>query len=152
MKSLIEFIKTSAINEMADKKSQFEMKLFNMIDQILENWCLVKWCDDNPTNNISIRLRNRWATELKTCMKKIANVNLKSGRKDKVIKNVLVNQLDLDDNTNISKRIRKKFNEEGLAKYINTISYECASRIREICSELAGTEQNIEEYVKGELG
>lgn len=152
MKSLIDYIRTSQINEMAINKSKFESSLFNIINQIVENWCLVKWCDTYPEEQTSIKLRNHWASELKGHMNSIVDVKLKSGRKDKTIKNILINQLELSDETEISKRIRVKFNKEGLSKYVNVISYECANSIIDICNVLASTPDDVENYVNGELG
>lgn len=140
------------INEMAYTKSQFEFKLDNLSDQILQNWCLVKWCDDNPKEQKSVNLRNHWASELKGHMKTIINTSLKSGRKDKVIKNVLIDRLELNDSTQVARRIRDKFNKEELSKYINTISQACSDNIEEICNVLSKDEQNMEDYIHGTIG
>lgn len=140
------------INEMAYTKSQFEFKLDNLADQILQNWCLVKWCDDNPKEQKSVNLRNHWASELKGHMKTIINTSLKSGRKDKVIKNVLIDRLELNDSTQVARRIRDKFNKEELSKYINTISQACSDNIEEICNVLSKDEQNMEDYIHGTIG
>lgn len=129
MKNLSECLINSMINEMAYTKSQFEFKLDNLADQILQNWCLVKWCDDNPKEQKSVNPRNHWASELKGHMKTIINISLKSGRKDKVIKNVLIDRLELNDSTQVARRIRDKFNKEELSKYINTISQACSDNI-----------------------
>lgn len=152
MINLIEYIKTSQINEMSLNKSKFENNLLNIINQIIEYWCLVKWCDNNIYNQISERLRNHWAGELKGHMNSIVDVKIKSGRKDKIIKNLLINQLELNDNTEIAKRIRNKFNNEGLSKYINNISADCANHITDICNVLSGDEKDVEYYINGEIG
>lgn len=152
MKNLGECVINSMINEMAYTKSQFEFKLDNLADQILQNWCLVKWCDDNPKEQKSVNLRNHWASELKGHMKTIINTSLKSGRKDKVIKNVLIDRLELNDSTQVARRIRDKFNKEELSKYINTISQACSDNIEEICNVLYKDEQNMEDYIHRTIG
>ena len=152
MKSLSEYIKEFSITEMAIKLGEFRSKSEGIINQIIENWCLVKWCDMNVSNPISKRLRNHWASELIGHMKSIVNTSLKSGRKDKALKNLMIDTMELDDNISISNIIRKKFNEEGLSKYVNNMSFEFAEHINEIIKILLGTKEDVEEYVKGEIG
>lgn len=139
------------ITEMAIKLGEFRNKTEGIINQVIENWCLVKWCDDNPNELTSKRLRNHWASELIGHMKSIIDIKLKSGRKDKALKNLMIDTMELNDSVEISRRIRKKFNDEGLSKYINKISFDCSKHIEEILEILNGTEEDVEEYIKGEL-
>lgn len=152
MKTLNEYIATCQISEMATKLSEFNLSVKNIINQIIENWCLVKWCDSHKHNQTSERLRNHWASELKGHMNSIVNVKLKSGRKDKTIRKILIDDLELNDDNVIANIIRKKFNEEGLSKYINNISFECANHITDICNILSGNEDTVEDYINGEIG
>lgn len=149
MKTLLEYIEESKILEMSLNLSKFKDLLYNLSKQIVENWCLVKWCDTNPNELKSKRLRNHWATELKNYMCRISEEKLKSGRKDKVIKNEWVNHLELNDKIVITNIIRNKFNKEGLEKYINVISEECANSTNEICNVLSGNKEDIETYIQG---
>lgn len=151
MRSLVECLNISYINEMSSKLGDFRNKISDKANQILENWCLVKLSDMYPNKSFAIN-RNHWATELKSQMMVIVNATLKSGRKDKVVKSVWIDELDLDDNVQISERIRDKFDEEGLSKYVNKISYECANSAEEICSILSGTMADLRTYIQGELG
>lgn len=152
MKSLSDCIKEFFITEMAIKLGEFRKKTEEIISQVIENWCLVKWCDDNPYEITSKKLRNHWASELIGHMKSIVDIKLKSSRKDKALKNLMIDTMELDDHNEISNVIRKKFSEEGLAKYVNKISFECADHIEEICNILSGTREDVEEYVRGEIG
>lgn len=86
MKSLTEYLIYNPINEMVDSLSDFRNKINNLLGQLLENWCLVKWCDLYPNSNISKRLRNHWSTELIAIMTQVTNTRIKSGRKNKAIK------------------------------------------------------------------
>ena len=149
MKTLLEYIEESTILEMSLNLSKFKDLLYNLSKQIVENWCLVKWCDTNPNELKSKRLRNHWVTELKNYMYRISEEKLKSGRKDKVIKNEWVNHLELNDKIVITNIIRNKFNKEGLEKYINVISEECANSTNEICNVLSGNKEDIETYIQG---
>ena len=109
MKTLIEYIESSAITEMAKSLSDFKQLVSDLSDQIIENWCLVKWCDMYPNELTSKRLRNHWASELKSYLYKISRERLKSGRKDKVIKDEWIKHLELNDTYIISDVIRDKF-------------------------------------------
>lgn len=62
MKNLKDIIRESLIYEMANNLSTFRLKLQDIMPQVIENWCLVKWCDMNPDELTSKRLRNNWAT------------------------------------------------------------------------------------------
>lgn len=152
MKSLTDFLLSVPINEMAAELTAFSKSLYNTVPQIIENWCLVRWCDMNPANSKSKRLRNHWARELKTHMESIAVVKLKAGKKHKRIKQVLLTDMELNDISNVSDIIRKKFSEEGLAKYVNKMSVEFVNMLPDVCSVLAGNPQDIDEYIWGELG
>ena len=152
MKNLSEFLKNLYITEMAIHLGEFRTKSEGIINQIIENWCLVKWCDLNPDNDISKRLRNHWTSELNSVMIKISNMKLKCGRKDKALKNLIIDTLEYNDSTNIAIQIRDKFNEEGLSKYVNQMSEICSKHINEICNVLLYDKYKIEEYINGYLG
>ena len=58
MKTLIEYIESNIITEIAKSLSDFKQLVSDLSDQIVENWCLVKWCDIYPDELTSKRLRN----------------------------------------------------------------------------------------------
>lgn len=151
MKSLTEYLIYNPINEMADSLSDFRNKINNLLGKLLENWCLVKWCDLYPNSNISVRLRNHWATELIAIMKQITSTRIKSGRKDKAIRNILITKWELNDPDVIYNFINKKFSKEGLFKYSKYMSEICANNIYDICNVLSQNENNIEDYIMGEI-
>lgn len=152
MKSLIEFLHDSQITEMARNLHSFKDLVSDMSSQIVQNWCLVKWCDLYPDNNISKRLRNHWCTELKSMMLKITNERLKSGGKQKVIKQEWINHLELNNPDEIANIIRNKFHKEGLSKYIYKISVECANSSDEITNVLSTDKYCVEEYLDSYIG
>ena len=152
MKSITEYLQLNQITEMAKNLNDFRKLLNDLSEQLIQNWCLVKWCDLNPDNNISKRLRNHWATELNAVMTKISNIKLKCGRKDRAIKYVLIDDLELNDYASISNMISKKFNEEGLSKYIYKMSQICSKHINEIINILSKTNYDVEDYINYEIG
>lgn len=156
MKSLTEYIHNyiynSSINEMAIKRGEFELRIWNVESQIIQNWCLVYWCDRYPKDSKAIN-RNHWAKELKAHMKNIVKDKLKGGKKNKVVKKVIIDDDELNDSNRIADIIRDKFAEEGLGKYVNIISRDCADRIKEICDVLASKNNyDVDEYVNGMIG
>ena len=150
MKSLTEYICNISIFEMAYKFGDFNNKLINLSEQIVQNWCLVKWCDLNPDNDISKRLRNHWASELKSYILQIVNIKLKSGRKDKAVRNILINTLELDNQSQVINYISYKFNKEHLSLYTNIIVQEFAEHIYGICDILSVTNNTelVDNYLK----
>lgn len=151
MKSIKECLHDSIINEMAVNLSKFRANVHNLGGQILENWCLVKLSDEYPDKSFAIN-RHHWATELKGHMNNIVSQTLKSGRKDKTIKMLWIDELEYDDHNVVADKIRSKFNKEGLQKYVNKISYECADAADEIVKVLASSSEEVESYIQGELG
>lgn len=151
MKSLVEYLDLSQINEMAMNLSKFRNKLIDISYQILQNWCLVKLSDEYSDKSFAIN-RNHWGSELKAHMNTIVDINIKSGRKDKTIRSVWIDDLELNDHVEVAKRIRGKFNDEGLQKYVNKISYECADAADEIVKVLSSSEEEVDSYIQGELG
>lgn len=149
MKNLSEFLKNFYITEMAIKLGEFRNNSEGIINQIIENWCLVRWCDMYPNELNSKRLRNHWATELINHMLRINNIKLKGSRKDKALHNLVIKTLEYNDWIEIAKVIRNKFNEEGLENYVTITSEECANNIENICNILCSDENDIKEYVNG---
>lgn len=149
MKNLKDIIRESLIYEMADNLSTFRLKLQDIMPQVIENWCLVKWCDMNPDELTSKRLRNYWATELKAHINKIVDRKVKCGRKDKVIISSIIDEMELNDKNEVANLIRNKFTKEGLEKYINVMAEECANNIKIICNVLSKTKYDVEDYVSG---
>lgn len=149
MKNFSEFLKNLYITEMAIKLGEFRNNSEGIINKIIENWCLVKWCDMYTNELTSKRLRNHWATELINHMLRINNIKLKGSRKDKALHNLVIKTLEYNDCIEIAKVIRNKFEKERLEKYINIISEECANNIENICNILCSDENTIKEYVNG---
>ena len=149
MKNFSEFLKNFYITEMTIKLGEFRNNSEGIINQIIENWCLVKWCDMYPNELTSKRLRNHWVTELINHMLRINNIKLKGSRKDKALHNLVIKTLEYNDWIEIAKVIRNKFEKERLEKYINIISEECANNIENICNILCSDENTIKEYVNG---
>lgn len=152
MKNLSEYVYNMQINEMSRSLSDYKSKIWNYTRQLIENWCLVKLCDLYP-KELFYRTRNHWSQELKTFMYNINTLNIKKKKKYNLIYNELITIAELNDKNEVADIIRRKFTKEGLQKYINIISEECANSIEIICKVLASDNINtIDDYIDGEIG
>ena len=151
MRSLISYIEENYITEMACNLSRFRDQVSSLKSPIIIHWCLTKWAEEHPDHHLTVN-RKHWVTELKGFMNKIAEIKLKSGRKDKTLYDLLINDDELDDPISISAIIRDTFVEYGLQKYIVNISYECAENIKDICRVMNTNHDGIEDYCKEPLG
>lgn len=152
MKSLSNYIIDNQINEMSRSLSDYTSKIWNYTPQLIQNWCLVKLCDLYPNEWFS-KTRNHWSSELKTIMYNINSLNIKKKKKYNLIYNEIVYNSELNDKSEVSSLIRRKFHKEGLEKYVNIISEECTNSINDICKVLADDNINtIDDYIDGEIG
>lgn len=62
MKTLIEYLNESLLIEMACDRSKFSNIVLSHIKQVIENWCLVYYCNKYDNSNLN---KNHWINELK---------------------------------------------------------------------------------------
>ena len=152
MRNLSEYLIENTIVEMANSKSEFEKLVYNLFEQIIENWCLVKLCDLYPQESFSIN-RNHWCSELKSYIMRIYNKKLKTGKKINIIYDLFIKEDEYNDSIRVAELIRDKFNKENLQKYINIISGECANNINRLCNILSENDiDNINTYLQEPIG
>ena len=91
---------------------------------------------------------------MKSYILQIVNIKLKSGRKDKDVRNILINTLELDNQSQVINYISYKFNKEHLSLYTNIIVQEFAEHIYGICDILSVTNNTelVDNYLKPEIG
>ena len=58
---LMDLIENTKIFEMAISRSKYTDRLYNMVNQIIENWCLIRYC---TLTNSNLDLRAHWCSEL----------------------------------------------------------------------------------------
>ena len=105
--------------EMAISRKEYKDKIFDRIDQIVENWALVFWCvyfEENVN-------KQHWLKELKAQLKYIQRLNpgLSKPGKIKALNEVFLDKADLKDVTEIEYIFISKFSEENI-KVSNIIS------------------------------
>lgn len=124
--------KLSLITEYAIKRKEFKYNFWNLLEQIIQNWCLVRYCRiiDSDYNDCL----NHWKGELIALMAKIARSDLKGNNsyesRLKALSEV-VEDYEITQNKDVIKDIiTEKFVSEGIACFGDV--FECVS---DSCSE-----------------
>ena len=114
-KIIREEIEKYMLNEMALSLSEYKFRVESIMQQILENWCLVRYCTltgDKPEN------KNHWKTELIAHINNIAGLKIKNGNSVVTKTNTIFklwNMYDWDtDESCIAQRLFSKFYKEGI--------------------------------------
>ena len=137
---------------MAYDRKSYTDKLFHLRYQLVENWCLIKYCNLYDEENYN---RLHWCRELLSHMSNLQKMDLKK-RVDKYRATIqeLIEKAELDDEDVVYQYCLQKWDEEGLPKkYLKTISKELANNIEYIC-ELISEPMNYEKlknYVYNEI-
>ena len=157
---LIESLRKTYIYEMAENRSKYQDILRNLQKQIIQNWCLIRYCS---LTNSKLDLRSHWCSELKSYLVDIFYIKLKDDKSNKIklkaTKQQYLEYSELDSNINmIYHIIEDKFKKENL-KNIITINMVCedfASDIEKICELISKppTNENFNElnnYIYNEI-
>ena len=87
--------------------------------QIVENWCLVKYCNLYDEENYN---RLHWSKELIAHMENLCNCQLKKGLdKLKTTEYGFIYQAELDDEDVVYKKLYRKWKDEDLPEYARKI-------------------------------
>lgn len=118
MKSIKEYIlcviQESYIFEMAYDRKEIKKRVEGLINQIIENWCLVKYCTlyDNENRN-----KYHWKQELKAHLYNIYEMKIKGGNaktKYNLISEIIYDKKEIITASKISSIIRIKFRKENI--------------------------------------
>ena len=111
---ILEKLQNTAIFEMAYSRKELKNSFDGILDQIIENWCLVKYCSLYDVQNIN---KNHWTNELTAYMYNILKRQLKNGDEDaklQLLKSVAYDQKEYTTAAAIKKCIRFKFKKENI--------------------------------------
>ena len=141
------------MTEMAFSLSSYKNKVEDRIDQLITNWCLVRY---TRYDEKFIKLRTHWSVELIALMNDIRQMRLKKGDNIETKQNALYyvwSEYEFDrDETMIDNTISLKFEKEGINTqsewYINTVS-DCKNATRDIVNALlSDSKPKIMKYVR----
>jgi hypothetical protein len=100
------------LTEMAMSLKDFKNRIFFGRVNLVENWCLCKYCQLFDRENTCF---SHWKRELRECLSSLKRVELKSNVDPrKPLKKVLVDDCELNNPSIVKKLINDKFNEERL--------------------------------------
>ena len=142
---ILEKLQNTLVFEMTYSRKELKNSFDSILDQIIENWCLVKYCSLYDTNNIN---KNHWVNELTALMYNILKRQLKNGGEDaklQLLKSVAYDQKEYTTAVAIKKCIRFKFKKENIqiTDELCSACIEALETILELISK-RDTEENYE--------
>lgn len=98
------------LNEMAVTKQKYQIMLLDRANQIIENWCVCKYCTMFDKRNQN---HKHWHRELAAHVMSINAYELKSGSKEKITQKVFINDMDCNITNNICGYAYNKWTDEN---------------------------------------
>ena len=149
---ILEKLQNTLVFEMAYSRKELKNSFDGILDQIIENWCLVKYCSLYDTNNIN---RNHWTNELTAHMYNILKRQLKNGGEDaklQLLKSVTYEQKEYTTAISIKGCIRLKFKKENIQIHDEVCSA-CIEDLETILNLISKKDtdenyQNIDTYIE----
>ena len=111
---ILEKLQNTLVFKMAYSRKELKNSFDDILDQIIENWCLVKYCSLYDVQNTN---KNHWADELTAYMYNILKRQLKNGSEDaklQLLKLVAYDYKEYITAAVIKKCIRLKFKRENM--------------------------------------
>lgn len=142
---ILEKLQNTLVFEIVYSRKELKNSFDGILDQIIENWCLVKYCSLYDINNIN---RNHWTNELTAHMYNILKRQLKNGGEDaklQLLKSVTYEQKVYTTALAIKKCIRFKFKKENIQIH-NEVCSACIEDLETILNLISkkDTEENYE--------
>ena len=110
--STLKRIGASIVNEMALPLKTFRQRVDGLRFQLIENWCLLKYCQLYSQNNVNI---DHWGSEFLSYAKNIRDFEIKGGiNKQKTINKMFISDYDYNQSRKILEGNREKGRGEGL--------------------------------------
>lgn len=148
MKKLIDYILESISNsylfEMAYDRASYCMELRSLSVQIVQNWCLIKYCNLYDDENYN---RLHWSKELSTHLIRLQSVKLKSGDKLRATQQELIVKSELGDPETIFDICNGKWNLERLPKdKLNDVAKEFSKELPNLCKHICDPRFDLVNY------
>ena len=139
------------ISEMSTPLKKFISSVEFLQEQIIENWCLCKYCQMFDPSNYNF---NHWRGELYAALDGVNDIHLKKGMSKKsALTEVLIDAYEYDTKIAVKKSIKSKFKIEKLDSdsIMDAVSGEFASKIGVLIDGLSN-EFDVVEYINNEFG
>ena len=112
LKEIINKSIKNVLNEMAVPLKAYKNRVDGLRFQLVENWCLCKWCQLFNSENENFA---HWITELKACIDNLKFLDIKNGiDKRKTLTRMLVTDYDYNNVNMIERIVRGKFVRENI--------------------------------------
>lgn len=144
----IKELDSEMVIEMALPLKEFRKRVDRLRFQLIENWCLCKYCSLFSPENDNF---GHWITEFNSCAKNLRDFEIKGHiDKQKTLKKILIDEYDYNQPRKILTIIREKFDEEKIndPKIRTTVSTGFSESINVLIDFLVDTNISIAEYVK----
>ena len=146
--STLKRIGASIVNEMALSLKTFRQRVDGLRFQLIENWCLLKYCQLYSQNNVNI---DHWGSEFLACAKNIRDFEIKGGiNKQKTINKMFISDYDYNQSRKILPIIQDKFDIEKI--HDNTqraaVATEFSNSINSLITFLCDTSISNIKYMK----
>ena len=145
MKSIKEYIlnviQESYIFEMAYDRKEIKKRVEALTNQIIENWCLIKYCSLYDKTNTN---KYHWKQELKTHLYNIYEMKIKGGNaktKYNLISEIIYDKKEITTSSKISSIIRIKFRKENVIIH-NDICDSCIENLNYIIELISNNEND----------
>lgn len=145
MKSIKEYIlnviQESYIFEMAYDRKEIKKRVEALTNQIIENWCLIKYCSLYDKTNTN---KYHWKQELKTHLYNIYEMKIKGGNaktKYNLISEIIYDKKEITTSSKISSIIRIKFRQENVIIH-NDICDSCIENLNYIIELISNNEND----------
>lgn len=136
---LLESLQSTYIFEMAYDRKHLKKIVDGLFAQIIENWCLVRYCTLYDPNNTT---KNHWKKELRAHCGKIYQASLRGGNsqvKYNLISEIVIDNMELTTARKIKSVTRTKFRVENLEQR-DDIFNQCAENVITLISLLSNKE------------
>lgn len=148
VESTIKRISEGIVNEMALPLSAFRQRVDGLRFQLIQNWCLLKYCQLYSPNNVNFA---HWSTEFLACTDNIRDFEIK-GRinKQKTINKMFVVDYDYNQSRKILPIIRDKFDVEKIHDNAQreAVALEFSNSINSLITFLCDTSIPNAKYMK----
>lgn len=143
----IAFRKKPLLSEMAIPLKLFIRDIEGLKFQIIQNWCLCKWCQMFDPGNENF---NHWKEELAAHMLQLQNSKLKGKiSKRKHLERYFIEYYEYNDKDSVIGAIRDKFAKEKIVDQlqINAVAIEFANNINALIDVIADPSKLIITYI-----
>lgn len=138
---ILDVIQESYVFEMAYNRKEIKKRIEALINQIIENWCLIKYCSLYDKNNTN---KYHWKQELKAHLYNIYEMKIKGGdvkTKYNLVSEIIYDKKEITTSSKISSIIRIKFRKENIIIH-NDICNSCIENLNYIITLISNDEND----------